>query len=142
MTEQEMRVVPLPSGATLKINDAPFRDAHSLYQSVLKMLVFAEVPEGKTKKDVIMDYLPLTLSSPEVHQSVMKCFQRAIYSHPEIANGSDQKITEATFEPLVARGDFVLVCIEVMTQNLDPFLSGLLLKSSQKAEGKRDSSQK
>lgn len=141
MEDQELRTVPLPSGGVLKINDAPFKDAHALYQSVLKILVFAEVPEGKSKRDVIMDYLPLTLSSTEVHQAVLKCFQRATYSHPEIANGADQKITEATFEPLPVRGDFVRVCIEVMTQNLDPFLSGLLLKSSQKAEGKKDSTQ-
>lgn len=117
-----IREVTLKSGTVLKINDAPFKDAHALYQSVLRMLVFQEVPEGKEKRDVVREYLPLSLSSTEVHQATMKCFQRCLYG--------DQKITEATFEPLEARSDFVQACLEVQIQNLDPFLGGLALKSS------------
>lgn len=134
MADQELREVTLPTGAVLKINDAPFKDAHALYQAVLKMLVFAEVPEGKEKRDVIKDYLPLTLASPEVHQAVMKCFERATYN--------EKKITDATFEPIEARKDFVQACIEVQIQNLDPFLAGVLLKSSAKPAKGDTSTQK
>lgn len=114
----EIRKVKLLSGAELAINPAPFRDGRALYQSVFsesRALRFDPTVEVDVnfKKDVWC----VMLASKLIEEALWKCFERCTY------NGL--KITEDTFEPVEARGDYFELCMEVGMDNIAPFMKGL-----------------
>ena len=120
------------NGAEIKIDVAPFKDAIAL-----KNVVFGSLAETgidissldlktlnlKTEIDqnvidTIMKPLLKVDSSPEFYFAIFKCMNRCLY------NGS--KITEETFEPIEARGDYYLILLEVLKANLLPFIKELV----------------
>ncbi len=140
MEEEILKEVTLPSGANLKMNPAPFKDAHALFQSFLifqsamKDFYPVEVLEEQDQKKAVRALVPWSLSSPAVHAALTACFKRCLYR--------DLPINEKTFEPVEARGDFIEVCTEVAAENLNPFMKGLWQELSRNGLRKGDSSQK
>lgn len=116
-----MKEVKCPSGAVLKITPAPFADAKALYQALLKEgrgIVFNSKQEWG---EVLKDMLCTGFSSPEVETKLWVCLERCTYN----GTGADLKITPDSFEPVSAREDFTMVCMEVARENVIPFAKSL-----------------
>lgn len=109
----------LPSGAELRITLAPFSDSKALYQAFLEEIKGLKV-ESSTEIDTnfIKDIFCVGLASKKLEVALWKCMERALYNN--------LKITEATFEPVEARQDYMLVCFEVAKENIAPFTKTLM----------------
>lgn len=112
-----MKDVTLPSGSTLKILSIPFSEAKALYQALLeeaKGIAFdAKTDLGSLMKQVFC----VGFSSKKVDAALSVCLSRCTYN--------DLKIDASTFEPLKAREDYSIVCIEVVQDTIAPFTKGL-----------------
>lgn len=122
----EFRKVKLPSGATLKIGVAPFADSKNLYQALLRELRGVNVAGEIDFRTLWKDLFCIGFSSPDVDAAMSPCLARCLYD--------EQKITDATFEPVKCREDYLRVLMEVARDNVDPFAKQLfaewLLQSS------------
>lgn len=115
----------LPSGAELAFNPAPFSDAKALYQAILdelRAVAFIGLDlddlEKEVPTDLIKNLFCAGFASKKIEAALWECFKRARY------NG--QKITEDTFEPINAREDYSVVCVEVARENIAPFAKSLM----------------
>lgn len=114
----ELKELVLPSGAVLKINPAPFADSRNLYQAVMEEFKVLKLdPAAEVDVNFMKDLLCTGLSSKKIELALTKCMQRATYN--------DLKITDATFEALEARDDYLTVCFEVAKENILPFMKSL-----------------
>lgn len=113
-----MTEITLQSGAVLKITESPFPLAKALYQACLSELKTLKMDaNADIDVNLIKDLFCAGFSSPAIDKALSECLKRCTY------NGT--KITEETFEPLDARGDYVTVLWEVALANLLPFTSSL-----------------
>lgn len=122
----EPKEILLPSGATLKIRPAPFAEAKALYQALL-----AEVKEIKIESETAMvsifkDIFCAGFSSQKIEKELEKCLARCTYN----GGNGDMKIDKDTFEPMSAREDYTLVCMEVAKENIAPFAKSLYAEYS------------
>lgn len=116
-----MKEVKLPSGAILKITPSPFKEAKALYQALLKE---ARGVAFSTKTDMAALYKELFcagFSSPEIEKCLWECFKRCTYD----SGKGDLRINDETFEPVEARDDYMVVCMEVAKVNVLPFVKSL-----------------
>jgi hypothetical protein len=113
----------LSSGAELKITLAPFTDARALYQAVLEEAVRVKCdPQQDLDTNFFKDVFCIGLSSKKIEAALWKCMEKVLY------NG--MKITDETFEPEAARGDYLEVCAAVAEENIRPFVKNLSAKFS------------
>lgn len=118
----EFREVKLPSGATLKVAPAPFAASKALYQALLKEMKGISVSGKGELGDLIKNVFCAGFSSPEIEACLWKCMAHSLYD-----NGKDQRKVDAdTFEPVEARQDWTVVCIEVAEENVTPFGKSLM----------------
>ncbi len=123
-----MREVQLPSGAVLKITEAPFLDAKALYQAVLAE--FKGVPvANETEKAWVKELICIGFSSLAIERCLWKCLDRCTY-HPAGVD-APEKIAPATFDPVERREDWIKVCMEVAQDNIAPFMKSLYALFSQ-----------
>ena len=115
--------VNLPSGAVLKVNVAPFADAKALYQAVLEELKGVHFDSSTDLTALFKDIAFAGFASKKIELCLDQCFKRCLYN--------ELKIDKATFEPVDARQDYVVVCIAVAKANIAPFLNGLLVEFKQ-----------
>lgn len=118
----EFKDIKLPSGATLKVQPAPFAEAKALYQAVLEDLKAVAVGTKNELGSALKDVLCVGFSSPKIDAALNACLVRCIYN----SGSGDFKIGKDTFEDIKAREDYVTVCMEVAEENLRPFLKGLM----------------
>lgn len=116
-----MREVLLPSGSILKVSPAPFADAKNLYQALLKELKEVQIDLNAQAVNLYKELFCIGFSSPVIETYLWKCMERCSYNRGQ----GDMKIDKDTFESLDARQDFVVVCIEVAKDNVDPFAKSL-----------------
>ena len=111
--------INLPSGATLEITLAPFADANALNKAVAKELLKLKINKDLDFEDpnFIKDLVCSAISSDEIMNALENCFKRCTYNN--------LKITMDTFESEEARGDYFIVCKEVLTVNCAPFVKSL-----------------
>lgn len=121
-----MREVKLPSGAILVLNPAPFADSKALYQAVLKEAKGVAFTTKVEMGNVYKDLFCAGFSSPEIEKCLWVCMPRCTYNK--------LKITEDTFEPVSAREDFIIVCMEVAKENIHPFVKSLFAEWSNALE--------
>ncbi len=112
-----MREVELPSGATLKVSPSTFANSKALYQAMLSELHEVKVDLAPNFADLIKEVFCRGFSSQRIESALWKCFPSCLYGL--------SKITEETFEPVEARGDYMKVCMEVARENVDPFFKSL-----------------
>ncbi len=112
-----MKEVKLPSGAALKISEAPFSDAKNLYQAVLDEMRAVNFGFDSDLTAVFKDLACIGFSSKKVDAALEPCMKRCLY------NGL--KIDTSTFEKSEARKDYVSVCVAVLKENIEPFMNGL-----------------
>ena len=108
----------LPSGAKLEVDEAPFRVAESLNDAIMdegKKLVISGTDE--VDYNFIKNVALTGFSSKPIKLALNECMKRALY------NGL--KITEDTWEPTEARGDYYLACFHVAEVNVRPFMKNL-----------------
>lgn len=106
--------ISLPSGATLVVASAPFPKSKALAQAVATELRGVSIKSSETDTgEALKDFLCTAFASPAVERALAPCLLRCTYD--------SQKITDETFEPDEARGDYVTVCMEVVKHNVGPF---------------------
>lgn len=112
------RTVQLPSGVEAIVNVAPFKDSNRLFQAISREWKGTTLnldPKGMT------GLFFAALSSIDVEKALWPCLHRCLY------NG--EKITADTFEPEETREDFMPLCLEVIVDNVLPFMKGLFSPS-------------
>ncbi len=114
----EIKEFTLPSGAVLGLNVAPYADAKALAQAILVEAKGISFGEDTDHLGLTKDIICSALSSKEIEKCALKCMSRCTY------NGS--RINNDTWEPVEARGDYVIALYRVIEENITPFLNGLL----------------
>jgi hypothetical protein len=117
-----MREVKLPSGAILRVVEAPFVESNALHQAVLAELKGVPFGENTGMEMIMKELVCAGFSSKAIEKALFKCMERCLYI-PEGEN--PDKVNYATFDPAERRGDYVQVCMEVATDNIGPFLKSL-----------------
>lgn len=117
-----MKEISLPSGAKLRLHEAPIEKSHELYQAVL-----AEVGEVEFKvskeienfgvQELLKNILCKGFSSKRVHAAATACFEKCLYN--------DEKLSMGTFEAAERRQDFTPALTAVVEENIAPFAKGL-----------------
>lgn len=113
-----MKEIDLPSGAKLKIQLAPFKEAKNLYQAALSELSFLKLdPKAEVDVNLFKDLFCVGFSSKKIEEALEPCMKRILY------NGT--KISDDTFESEKAREDYWTICFEVAKANISPFVKSL-----------------
>lgn len=110
------RSVVLPSGAKLEITVSDFETSKALYQALLEEMKSVPI-NMDSAEDTLKNILCSGLSSKKIERCMTECMGRATY------NGL--KISSETWEPIEARSDYILVCVEVSRDNVLPFTKSL-----------------
>lgn len=126
-----MKEIKLPSGALLKINQAPFTDAKALLQALLEEIKAIKIETKTEMASLYKDIFCAGISSPKIEAALWKCLKRCTYN----SKGADLKIEENTFEPIEAREDYLAVCMGVAKENIDPFTKSLSAEYAQFFQG-------
>lgn len=113
-----MKHIKLASGADLGVGLAPLAEGKALFKAVCAEFKDIEI---KGSDDINYNFIKNVFcsgfSSDRIEECTMACLKRCTY------NGL--KITEDTFEPEKAREDYIDVFINVISENIAPFLKGL-----------------
>ena len=118
--------IQLPSGAMLEVTPLDCGDSYAIFQQVMKVIGLLDIDLSKldmTKdfraQDVLEFKRPLAqlLSNAELEKAAKKCLTRCTYE--------GLKVTEATWNPLVARQDFLFAMFYDLKENCSPFLDGV-----------------
>ncbi len=116
------RKVKLPSGAELDVDISEFENSKDLYMIMaeecveLKLDPTVQVHDVNLYKSVLLKML----SSKKIEAALWKCMNRSTYK--------GARITQDTFEPAAARGDYLTVCFEVAVENVGPFVRPLFAR--------------
>jgi len=112
--------ITLPSGKILEIDLAPFADANALNKALAKELKQLKLDKDTELNDpeFIKNIFCSVVSSDELMSAIFNCFKRCLYNNA--------KITNDTFESEEARGDYFVICKEVMIETCRPFTVSLL----------------
>lgn len=116
-----MKEITLPSGAVLKMTHTPFAVSKALYQAILEEMKGLKMSHEMEVSSVLKEIFCIGFSSKKVETALWECLKRCTYNN----GAGDLKIDDTTFEPIAAREDYSLVCIEVMRENISPFMKGL-----------------
>ena len=112
-----MKEIALKSGSVLKIGHIPFAEAKNLYQAVLEEAKSIKLSASTDITAMMKDLFCVGFSSKRVELALNEVMKRCLYN--------DLKIDDKTFEPLEARCDYSIVCVEVLMDVLAPFTKGL-----------------
>lgn len=135
-----MREVQLSSGRVFKVAPGSFSESKALYQALLEELKGIKIESQTQLASVYKDLFCSGFSSSKVEEKLWPCMMRCLYAQ--------HKITQETFEAVEAREDFTEICLEVVKENINPFLKHLyarwsiledLLQNSPKSELKMTS---
>lgn len=113
-----MKEVTLPSGAKLSIYPAPFAAAKGLFQAIMRELRIIQIDENTDFKFLLKDLFTQGFASEELEKNIWQCLQKCLYNG--VRPDAD------TFEPVEVRQDYLTVCVEVVRENVTPFLKSLL----------------
>lgn len=117
-----MKTIALPSGAKLDITVSPFGVSKALYQAVLEEAKTVKAESSDSVLNLSKDVICTLLSSQKVEAALNECMKKVVY------NG--KRIDSETFEPVAAREDYLLVCMEVAKENITPFMKPLYARYS------------
>jgi hypothetical protein len=112
-----LKEITLPSGAILQITPAPFADAKALYQAMMAEARGVELQSRAQFMDIAKNLICIGFSSRAIDAALTKCMARCTYN--------THRIDEKTFEPLEARQDYTMVCMEVLEETIRPFSKNL-----------------
>lgn len=107
-----------PSGVTVVINAAPWRDAKALKAALEKTL--ARDVNLNTSMDLTLSTILSIDSSPEIDAAIWPCLARC--------TRNKIKITEEVFDDLKAREDYYDIAIACIKENLRPLAESLFSK--------------
>ena len=107
----------------LRITLASFEDAFDLQDAVAVALQGnnIDIPEDKDSKVNVSSFLDAalsTISSKSVRESLFKCSEKALYG--------EDKIDSEFFEKKENRELYYPIMVEILKENIGPFISGLL----------------
>lgn len=117
-----MRTFNLPSGAVLTLRPASFEVSKNLYQAILDECKNVHISTGTDMASVFKDFACISFSSKKIENCLWECFKVCQYDNGTSGN---LKIDKDTFEPVSARDDFMVVCVEVAKENVLPFMKSL-----------------
>jgi hypothetical protein len=109
--------ITLPSGAILKIYDAPFAESQALLNAVLKEAQNLNISLTDNVEGVFKDAFCNLMTSAVIEKCLQPCLIRSTID--------GLKIDKDTFESIERRGDYFTVRIEVAWANVGPFMKNL-----------------
>jgi hypothetical protein len=112
-----MREETLPSGTVITINPAPFLDAKDLFQALATQFQLTPITKDMQVMELQKNLFTACVSSPLVEKLVWKCLLRCTIEN--------EKVTPETFEDVERRQDYIPACMEVVKENVSPFLTSL-----------------
>lgn len=112
-----MKEVKLPSGAVLKITVGSFEESKALYQACLEELGSVHFATGEQMMSAYKNIICTGFASKKVEKALWVCLNRVLYN--------DSRVTLDTFENEKAREDYNHVFIEVLEENVRPFMKSL-----------------
>lgn len=118
-----MKEVKLPSGAVLRIDSAPFENSKALYQAILEELRAVPIVGKSEVEEMLKNMACATFSSKKVEAMTWACMEKVLYNN--------LRVSKDTFEPVEARGDYIVVCSEVIKENVSPFMKSLYAEFGQ-----------
>ena len=130
-----LRDVPLPSGATLKIQSAKFADAKALLSAATAEFRGFELTAKTDMAALYKELACIAFSAPAVEAALWKCMESCLYVVGEVTT----KLAPSVFEPVERRDDFIKVCMEVAKENIGPFMKSLYAAYSQALEALENS---
>ena len=111
----------LPSGAELEVTMSPFKIAKALYMAVAdEMKALKLDPKAEVDVNFWKDLMCTGVASKRIEEALAECMKRCTYK--------GLKITDDTWEPVEARGDYLQACFEVAKENILPFTKDLFAK--------------
>ena len=128
--------IPLPSGATLELHIASFKDS-----SKLKRVVADELTKVKLDSINLTDFAAQdvgALKNVVFGLLASEALERAVFDCAKMCTIDGEKITMDSFESKETRGDYMIVAWEVMRLNLLPFVEHLLSKLKQSFPAKEN----
>lgn len=138
--------VKLESGVMLEMTMLSFEEGLELFQAVSKELInlkldlgdidlssLSESDAGDAKEfiNTIKNAVLSMIVSNDIKSCIKNAFKRCLYNNI--------KIDESTFEDVESRGDYFIVCWEVLKFNITPFLPKKNLQSITSLFGKTKS---
>lgn len=117
----DMKEITLESGAVLKIGKIPFSESEALFEIIMTEFRTTQFSAQTDVAAIIKDVLCFAFSSRSVKVALKKCLQRCLYNN----GAGDFKVEDSLFESEETRGDYILVCTEVMEHALRPFTKHL-----------------
>lgn len=112
-----MKQVELPSGRKIEIEPGLFKESKELLQALTAEFLRIGINGTDEVGNLIKNVFCLALSSQAIETKLWVCLKRCTYQ--------DLKITEATFEPIEAREDYIDILYEVAQENVRPFTKSL-----------------
>lgn len=104
--------ITVPSGATVVINHASWKDAKRLKQAIEREIIVG----GEINLSTVL----LVDSSTAVDEALAPCLARCLYNN--------EKITDQIFDDPKARGDYYDIAMACVKENLAPLGESLLSK--------------
>jgi len=122
-----MTEIKLHSGAVLNITLSPFAESKALYQAILEELKPVSFNASSDLAEVFKNLACVGFSSKRIEACLDVCFKRCTYD----CGKGPLKIDKDTFEPVENREDYIQVCLEVIKENVAPFLKSLFAEYRQ-----------
>jgi hypothetical protein len=110
--------IQLPSGATLEITLAPFKEGRALYQAIAEEAKGVKLDmQADIDGNLIKDLFCTGIASKKIEISLADCLKRCTYK--------GLKVTDDLFEPEDSRQDYLPMLYEVAKENVSPFMKSL-----------------
>lgn len=116
-----MKEITLSSGNVLKITPGSFAESKALYQAILEEFKTVELKASSDVAEIFKNMVCVGFASKKIDMCLDNCFKRCTYN----CGKGDLKIDKDSFEPVECRQDYVQVCVEVVKENIEPFLKSL-----------------
>lgn len=129
--------IPLPSGATLEMQIASFKDSSKLMRTVADELTKVQLELKSVDLKDLAGQDVNSLKNAVFGLLASAALEQAIFDCTKGCTIDGVKVTRDSFESQETRGDYMLVAWEVIKMNLLPFIKSLpfLSKLSSPKEG-------
>lgn len=115
--------VSLPSGAQLRIDEAPFEDALELHNVILEELRQVDFSVQQEIASLMKSAICAVIPSKRVRSAIEKCMARAMYNGARI----DSDLWKSGKGK---REDYIPACVAIAAENIRPFAKSLYAEFS------------
>lgn len=120
-----MKEVKLPSGAILGVTVGSFSESEALFNAFLEEVKHVKFANDDSMINLSKELFCAVLPSQKIKKALAPCMKRVTV---DSGNGP-LRVDDSTFESQEMRADYIPSVIEVMAENISPFLKSLFAQS-------------